>query len=167
MIRGKNQYWITRQSCFLIVIMNSLSALHEYDLKIQLHRRGLYQTLALHVFTMKFLLKKYTWTHDRKQMWLPTAHLRYLFLMATRPCVTVFMLGAAALSAILRQLRHDQNPADAPTESRGTTRVPCTPTESCFHLQRGFIQTSVFYSISKILSAIFVGSMKAHSKSSC
>ena len=31
---------------------------------------------------------------------------------------------------------HQQNPEDAPPESRGTTRIRRTPTESCFHLQR-------------------------------
>ena len=31
---------------------------------------------------------------------------------------------------------HQQNPVDAPPESRGTTRIRRTPTESCFHLQR-------------------------------
>ena len=29
-----------------------------------------------------------------------------------------------------------QNPVDAPPESRGTTRIRRTPTESCLHLQR-------------------------------
>ena len=31
---------------------------------------------------------------------------------------------------------HQQNPVDAPPESRGTTRIRRTPTESCLHLQR-------------------------------
>ena len=31
---------------------------------------------------------------------------------------------------------HQQNPVDAPPESRGTTRIWRTPTESCLHLQR-------------------------------
>ena len=31
---------------------------------------------------------------------------------------------------------HQQNPVDAPSESRGTTRIRRTPTESCLHLQR-------------------------------
>ena len=30
---------------------------------------------------------------------------------------------------------HQQNPVDAPPESRGTTRIRRTPTESCLHLQ--------------------------------
>ena len=85
-------------------MMNYFSALHEYDLEIRLHRRTsftvktcpqnvqvwykvrrtLYQTSAFcgHVFTVKLLLKnKNTWAHDRKQMWLPDAHLCYLTLM--------------------------------------------------------------------------------------
>ena len=53
-------------SCFPIIMMNSFSALHEYDLKIWLHRRDLYKTLAFcgHVFTVSYLLKKWhlhTW----------------------------------------------------------------------------------------------------------
>ena len=44
----------------------------------------------------------------------------------------VFMLGAAALCTILGQM-HQQNPADAATESHGTTKIRCTPTESCLH----------------------------------
>ena len=60
--------------------------------------------------------------------------------MAARPCVAVFMLGAAALYNILRQM-HQQNPEDAPTESRGTTSNRCPPTASfaltaCVLLQR-------------------------------
>ena len=124
-----------RPSCFPILMMNSFSSLHEYYLKIRLHRRDLYQTLAFcgQVFAVQFQLKKYdTCTHDRKQMWLSAAYLRYLFLVAARPCVAVFMLGAAALCTILRQV-HQQNPADAPTESRCTTRIRCTPTGSCLH----------------------------------
>ena len=31
---------------------------------------------------------------------------------------------------------HQQNPVDAPPESRSTTRIRRTPTESCLHLQR-------------------------------
>ena len=34
---------------------------------------------------------------------------------------------------------HQQNPVDAPPESRGTTRIRRAPTESCMHLQRVFI----------------------------
>ena len=119
-------------------MMNYFSALHKYDLEIRFHRRDLYQTSAFcgHVFTMKPLPKKInTWTHDRKQMWLPDAHLRYFILSAARPCVAVLLHGAATSSAISPQM-HQQNPADAPPESRGTTRIWRTPTESCLHLQR-------------------------------
>ena len=119
-------------------MMNYFSALHKYDLEIRFHRRELYQTSAFcgHVFTMKLLLKKInTWTHDRKQMWLPDAHLCYFILSAARPCVAVLLHGAATSSAISPQM-HQQNPADAPPESRGTTRIRRTPTESCLHLQR-------------------------------
>ena len=121
-----------------MVMINSFSALHKYDLEIRFHRRDLYQTSTFcgHVFTMKFLLKKNnTGTHDRKQMWLPDAHLCYLILNAARPCVAVLLHGAATSSAISPQM-HQQNPVDAPPESRGTTRIRCTPTESCLHLQR-------------------------------
>ena len=121
-----------------MVMMNYFSALHKYDLEIRFHRRDLYQTSAFcgHVFTMKPLPKKInTWTHDRKQMWLPDAHLRYFILSAARPCVAVLLHGAATSSAISPQM-HQQNPADAPPESRGTTRIRRTPTESCLHLQR-------------------------------
>ena len=41
---------------------------------------------------------------------------------------------------------HQQNPVDAPPESRGTTRIRRTPTESCFHLQRelhGILKTDI------------------------
>ena len=87
---------------------------------------------------MKLLLKKInTWTHDRKQMWLPDAHLCFFILSAARPCVAVLLHGAATSSAISPQM-HQQNPADAPPESRGTTRIRRTPTESCLHLQRDF-----------------------------
>ena len=79
--------------------------------------------------------KNNTWTHDRKQMWLPDAHLCYLILKAARPCVAVLLHGAATSSAISPQM-HQQNPADAPPESRGTIRIRRTPTESCLHLQR-------------------------------
>ena len=119
-------------------MMNYFSALHKYDLEIRFHRRELNQTLAFcgHVFTMKLLLKKInTRTHDRKQMWLPDAHLCYFILSAARPCVAVLLHGAATSSAISPQM-HQQNPADAPPESRGTTRIRRTPTESCLHLQR-------------------------------
>ena len=85
---------------------------------------------------MKLLLEKNnTRTHDRKQMWLPDAHLCYLVLNATRPSVAVLLRGATTSSAISPQMHH-QNPADAPPESRGTTRIRRTPTESCLHLQR-------------------------------
>ena len=52
-----------------------------------------------------------------------------------RPCVAVLLHGAATSSAISPQM-HQQNPADAPPESRGTIRIRRTPTESCLHLQR-------------------------------
>ena len=68
-------------------------------------------------------------------MWLPDAHLCYLILKAARPCVAVLLHGAATSSAISPQM-HQQNPADAPPESRGTIRIRRTPTESCLHLQR-------------------------------
>ena len=74
-------------------------------------------------------------THDRKQMWLPDAHLCYFILSAARLCVAVLLHGAATSSAISPQM-HQQNPADAPPESRGTIRIRRTPTESCLHLQR-------------------------------
>ena len=121
-----------------LVMMNSFSALDKYDLDIRLHRRDLYQTSAFcgHVFTMKLLLKKYnTWTHDRKQMWLPDAHICYLILNAVCPCLAVLSHGAATSSAISPQM-HQQNPADALPESCGTTRIRRTPTESCLHLLR-------------------------------
>ena len=38
---------------------------------------------------------------------------------------------------------HQQNPADAPPESRGTTRIRRTPTESCLHLQRGTASAAI------------------------
>ena len=63
-------------------------------------------------------------------MWLPAEHLRHPLLMTARPCVAVFMLGSAALCTILRQM-HQQNPTDVPTESRGTNRIRCAPSESC------------------------------------
>ena len=92
---------------------------------------------------MKLLLKKInTWTHDRKQMWLPDAHLCYFILSAARPCVAVLLHGAATSSAISPQM-HQQNPADAPPESRGTTRIRRTPTESCLHLQRAGLDNSI------------------------
>ena len=119
-------------------MMNYFSALHEYDIEIRLHRRDLYQTSAFcgHVFTVKLLLKnKNTWTHGRKQMWLPDAHLCYLTLIAAGPCAAVLLHGATTSSAISPQMLQ-QNPADAPPESRGTTRIRRTPTESCLHLQR-------------------------------
>ena len=79
---------------------------------------------------MKLLLKKSdTGAHDKKQMWLPAVHLRHRFFMAAHPCVAVFMFGAADSSAILRQMPQ-RNPADAPPESRGTTRIRSTPMES-------------------------------------
>ena len=68
-------------------------------------------------------------------MWLPDAHLCYLTLIAASPCVAVLLHGATTSSAISPQT-HQHNPADAPPESRGTTRIRCTPTESCLHLQR-------------------------------
>ena len=51
------------------------------------------------------------------------------------PSVAVLLRGATTSSAISPQM-HQQNPADAPPESRGTTRIRRTPTESCLHLQR-------------------------------
>ena len=138
MFRGKNKYKTTWPSCSLIVIMNYFSALHEYDLEIRLHRRGLHQTSAFcgHVFTVKLLLKnKNTWTLDRKLLWLPDANLCYPTLIAECPCVAVLLHGATTSSAMSPQMHH-QNPVDAPLESRGTTRIRHTPTESCLHLQR-------------------------------
>ena len=70
-------------------------------------------------------------------MWLPDAHLCYFILSAARPCVAVLLHGAATSLAISPQM-HQQNPADAPPESRGTTRIRRTPTESCLHLQRAY-----------------------------
>ena len=61
-------------------MMDYFNALHEYDLEIRLLRGDLYLTSAFcgHVFTVKILLKnKNTWTHGRKKMWLPDAHLCY------------------------------------------------------------------------------------------
>ena len=119
-------------------MMDYFNALHEYDLEIRLLRCDLYQTSAFcgHVFTVKILLKnKNTWTHGRKQMWLPDAHLCYLTLITACPCVAVLLHGATTSSAISPKM-HQQNPADAPPESRGTTRIRRTPTESCLHLQR-------------------------------
>ena len=71
-------------------------------------------------------------------MWLPDAHLCYFILSAARLCVAVLLHGAATSSAISPQM-HQQNPADAPPESRGTIRIRRTPTESCLHLQRGAV----------------------------
>ena len=119
-----------------MVMMNSFGALHKYDLEIQFNRRDLYQTFLRTRFHNETLAEKNnTWTHDKKQMWLPDAHFCYLILKAARPCVAVLLHGAATSSAISPQM-HQQNPADAPTESRGTIRIRRTPTESCLHLQR-------------------------------
>ena len=74
-------------------------------------------------------------------MWLPDAHICYPVLNAVRPCVAVLLHGAATSSAISLQM-HQQNPADAPTESRGTTRIRRTPTESRLHLQREIYQSA-------------------------
>ena len=65
-------------------------------------------TFANTFYTIKFSLKKIaTLTRGRKLLWLPIAHLYYVFLMAARqPCVAVFTLGADALYAMLRQMRH-------------------------------------------------------------
>ena len=57
---------------------------------------------------------KNTWTHDRKQMLLPDAHLCYLILTAARPREVVPLHGATIYFA-----------SNAPTEScRCTTRIP-------------------------------------------
>ena len=133
-------------------MVNYFIALHEYDLEIRFHRRDLYWTSAFcgHVFTMKLMLNKInTWTHDRKRMWLPDAHLCYFILSAARPCVAVILHGAATSTAISPQM-HQQNPADAPPESRGTTRIRRTPTESCLHLQREYSMNVEDCFISKI-----------------
>ena len=37
---------------------------------------------------------------------------------------------------LLSHKMHQQNPVDVPPESRSTTRIRRTPTQSCFHLQR-------------------------------
>ena len=37
---------------------------------------------------------------------------------------------------------HQQNPVDAPPESHVTTRIRCTPAESCLHLQRDSFSAS-------------------------
>ena len=136
-------------------MMNSFGALHKYDLEIQFNRRDLYQTSAFcgHVFTMKLLLKKITLGHMTKNKCGYQMHIFVnLILKAARPCVAVLLHGAATSSAISPQM-HQQNPADAPTESRGTIRIRRTPTESCLHLQRGFVQVeswvtpcSIFFS---------------------
>ena len=73
----------------------------------------------------------------------------YLILKATRTCVAVLLHGAATLSAISHQMHH-QNPADAPPESCGTTRIRHTPTESCLHLQRAYVIFS--FKITKIVN---------------
>ena len=70
-----------RPSCSLLVIMHFFSWLHKCDLKIQLHRRDLYQSLAVcgrHVFTMRCLLEKMKLWHFMENK-LPYAHLRYIF----------------------------------------------------------------------------------------
>ena len=48
-----------------MIMMNSFSALHKYDLEIRFNRRDQYQTSAFcgHVFTVKLLLKKITLGH--------------------------------------------------------------------------------------------------------
>ena len=97
--------------------MNSFSPLHEYDLKIRLNWRDL-GILRTRYHSETPAEKNDTCTHVRKQMWLPDAHLHYLSIIPTRPCVAVFMLGAVTLCIILRQM-HQQNSSDAPTESRG------------------------------------------------
>ena len=71
-------------------------------------------------------------------MWLPDAHLCCLILNTTRPCVAVLLNGAATSSIISSQM-HQQNPADAPPESRGTFRIRRIPTESCLHLQHVYV----------------------------
>ena len=94
----------------------------------------------------------HTGTHDRKQMWLPDAHLCYLILNAARPCVAVLLHGAATSSAISPQM-HQQNPVDAPPESCGTTRIRLTPTESCLHLQRDRTKSTLVQVMSCCLTA--------------
>ena len=124
-------------------MMNSFSALHKYDLEIRFNRRDLYQTSAFcgHVFTMKLLLNKITLGHMTENKCGYQMHIFVTsFSKAARPCVAVLLHGAATSSAISPQM-HQQNPADAPPESRGTIRIRRTPTESCLHLQRDNVTT--------------------------
>ena len=58
-------------------------------------------------------------------------------------CGGAFAWCSKTSLAISSQM-HQQNPADAPPESRGTTRIRRTPTESCLHLQRAFIIRSIW-----------------------
>ena len=121
-------------------MMNSFSALHKYDLEIRFNRRDLYQTSAFcgHVFTMKLLLKKITLGHMTENKCGYQMHIFVTsFSKPHAPCVAVLLHGAATSSAISPQM-HQQNPADAPPESRGTIRIRRTPTESCLHLQREY-----------------------------
>ena len=121
-------------------MINSFSALRKYDLEIRFHQCDPYQTSAFcgHVFTKKFLLKKITLGHmteNKKQMWLPNAHICYLILNAAGPCVAVLLHGAATSSAISPQM-HQQNPVDAPPES-------VVPPESGVHPQNPVCTCSV------------------------
>ena len=77
-------------------------------------------------------------SHDRKQMWLPCCRCTsffYLILNAARPCVAVLFAWCSHFVSHFGP-NAPQNPADAPPESRGTTRIQRTPTESYLHLQR-------------------------------
>ena len=87
-------------------MMNFFGLVHTYDLQIRLHRRDLHQTLAFcgHVFTIKLLLTN--WNLDT---WLKTNVVTkctssFMLFMAARPCVTMFVFGATAWTAILRQI---------------------------------------------------------------
>ena len=126
MFRGKNQhqtilpYWSQ-----LLRWIPSVHYIHEYVPEMPLHR--------FHSSPAEKDTHMDTW---QKHMWLPSAHLRYLCLMAARRCMVAFMIGVTALSSISRQMHH-QNSAATPPESRGATWTPCTPAWSCLHLQRG------------------------------
>ena len=135
-----------RPSCSLLVMMHFFSWLHKCDLKIQLHRRDLYQSLAVcgrHVFTMRCLLEKIKLWHFMENK-LPYAHLRYIFYIfhcSTALCGGVWFRWNHLVHHSAPNAARQSCSAAAPPGSRGIIGIRCTPTESesCLHLQRDIV----------------------------
>ena len=122
-----------------MVMMNYFCALHKYDIEIRFHRRDQYQTSAFcrHVFTMKLLLKKIILGHMTENKSGYQMHISVTsFSTQHAPVWRCFYMVQSLRQPFRPKCTNRILPMHHQKESRGTTRIRRTPTETCFHLQR-------------------------------